>query len=129
MDKIVNFTEESNKLTNLFKELEGTIRNECRKVEISTEGVSTANLISELAKKNNVVKKYENELNTIRRVRNIIIHPNDNTYKNEGTVCPNPEMNIRLRNIIDEINNPPTIYNSNMCIKKAKYIIKHYKIM
>ena len=127
MDKIVNFTEESNKLTNLFKELEGTIRNECRKVEISTEGGSTANLISKLVKKNNVVKKYENELNTIRRVRNIITH--DDTYKNEGTVCPNPEMNIRLRNIIDEINNPPTIYNSNMCIKKAKYIIKHYKIM
>ena len=27
-------------------------------------------------------------------------------------------MNIKLKSIIDEINNPPTIYNSNMCIKK-----------
>ena len=35
MDKIVNFTEEGDKLTNLFKELEETIRNKCRTVGIT----------------------------------------------------------------------------------------------
>ena len=112
MDKIVNFTEEGDKLTNLFKELEETIRNKCRTVGINTEMSSIDILIKKLAEKNSVVKRYKDELDIIRTVRNINTHQRNQEYG--YVVCPNPEMNIRLRNIIDEINNPPTIYNSNM---------------
>lgn len=122
MDKIVNFIEEGDKLTDLFKELEETIRNKCRIVGIKTEESSIESLIRELAKKNNVVKRYKDELDIIREVRNINTHQRNEKYR--YIVCPNPEMNIRLRNIIDEINNPPTIYNSNMCIKKSEIYYK-----
>lgn len=117
MDKIVNFTEEGDKLTNLFKELEETIRNKCRTVGINTEMSSIDILIKKLAEKNSVVKRYKDELDIIRTVRNINTHQRNQEYG--YVVCPNPEMNIRLRKIIDEINNPPTIYNSNMCIKRS----------
>ena len=122
MDKMVNFTEEGDKLTNLFKELEEIIRNKCRIVGINTEMSSIDILIKKLAEKNSVVKRYKDELDIIRTVRNINTHQRNEEYG--YVVCPNPEMNIRLRNIIDEINNPPTIYNSNMCIKKSEIYYK-----
>ena len=122
MDKIVNFTEEGNKLMNLYKELEETIRNKCRTVGINTEGSSIDILIRELAKKNSVLKRYKDELENIKTIRNINTHQRNEEYG--YVVCPNPEMNIRLRNIIDEINNPPTIYNSNMCIKRSDIYCK-----
>ena len=91
-------------------------------IGINIEGVSIDNLIKELSLKNSVVKRYKNELNLIRTVRNINTHQRNDKYG--YVVCPNPEMNVRLRNIIDEINNPPTIYNSNMCIKRNSIYCK-----
>ena len=52
----------------------------------------------------------------IKQIRNINTHQRSDKYR--YVVCPNPDMNIKLKNIIEEIKNPPTIYNSNMCIKK-----------
>ena len=59
MDKIVNFTEEGDKLTNLFKELEETIRNKCRTVGINTEMSSIDILIKKLAEKKSVCVEKE----------------------------------------------------------------------
>lgn len=116
MGIIVNFTEESEKLNKLYKEFEETIRNKSRNIGIYVEGLTMEELIKKLALKNSVVKRYKNEIDTIRRVRNLNTHQRNDKY--EYVVCPNPDMNIKFRKIIDEINNPPTIYNSNMCIKR-----------
>ena len=115
-ENIVNFTEEGNKLINLFKELEEVIRIKCNSVGIKTDNVPIDSQIKELSKKNSVVRRYQDELLIIKQVRNINTHQRNDKYG--YVVCPNPDMNIKLKSIIDEINNPPTIYNSNMCIKK-----------
>lgn len=115
-ENIVNFTEEGNKLTDLFKELEEVIRKKCNAVGIKTDNILIGSLIEELSKKNSVVRRYKQELMVIKDVRNINTHQRNDKYG--YVVCPNPDMNVKLKSIIDEINNPPTIYNSNMCIKK-----------
>lgn len=115
-ENIVNFTEEGNKLVELFKELEEVIRKKCGLVGIKTDNVSIDTQIKELSKKNSVVRRYQDDLLIIKQVRNINTHQRNDKYG--YVVCPNPDMNIKLKSIIDEINNPPTIYNSNMCIKK-----------
>lgn len=115
-ENIVNFTEEGNKLTDLFKELEEVIRKKCNAVGIKTDNILIGPLIEELSKKNSVVRRYKSELMVIKEVRNINTHQRNDKYG--YVVCPNPDMNVKLKSIIDEINNPPTIYNSNMCIKK-----------
>ena len=115
-ENIVNFTEEGNKLVELFKELEEVIRKKCGLVGIKTDNVSIDSQIKELSKKNSVVRRYQDDLLIIKQVRNINTHQRNDKYG--YVVCPNPDMNIKLKSIIDEINNPPTIYNSNMCIKK-----------
>ena len=115
-ENIVNFTEEGNKLVNLFKELEEVIRKKCNLVGIKTDNVPIDSQIKELSKKNSVIRRYQDELLIIKQVRNINTHQRNDKYG--YVVCPNPDMNIKLRSIIDEINNPPTIYNSNMCIKR-----------
>lgn len=115
-ENIVNFTEEGNKLVDLFKELEEVIRKKCNSVGIRTDNVPIDSQIKELSKKNSVVRRYQDELLIIKQVRNINTHQRNDKYG--YVVCPNPDMNVKLKSIIDEINNPPTIYNSNMCIKK-----------
>lgn len=115
-ENIVNFTEEGNKLTDLFKELEEVIRKKCNAVGIKTDNILIGPLIEDLSKKNSVVRRYKQELMVIKDVRNINTHQRNDKYG--YVVCPNPDMNVKLKSIIDEINNPPTIYNSNMCIKK-----------
>ncbi len=115
-ENIVNFTEEGNKLVELFKELEEVIRKKCNSAGIKTDNVPIDSQIKELSKKNSVVRRYQDELLIIKQVRNINTHQRNDKYG--YVVCPNPDMNLKLKSIIDEINNPPTIYNSNMCIKK-----------
>ena len=115
-ENIVNFTEEGNKLIDLFKELEEIIRKKCNANGIITENTTLDSQIKELSKKNSVVRKYQDELMIIKQVRNINTHQRNDKYG--YVVCPNPEMNIKLKTIIDEIKNPPTIYNSNICVKR-----------
>lgn len=121
-DNIVNFTEEGNKLVDLFKELEEVIRKKCNSVGIKTDNVPIDSQIKELSKKNSVVRRYQDELLIIKQVRNINTHQRNDKYG--YVVCPNPDMNIKLKSIVDEINNPPTIYNSNMCIKRQNMYCK-----
>lgn len=115
-ENIVNFTEEGNKLVDLFKELEEIIRKKCNVSGIITENTTLDSQIKELSKKNSVVRKYQDELMIIKQVRNINTHQRNDKYG--YVVCPNPDMNIKLKTIIDEIKNPPTIYNSNICVKR-----------
>lgn len=115
-ENIVNFTEEGNKLIDLFKELEEIIRKKCNVSGIITENTTLDSQIKELSKKNSVVRKYQDELMIIKQVRNINTHQRNDKYG--YVVCPNPDMNIKLKTIIDEIKNPPTIYNSNICVKR-----------
>ena len=115
-ENIVNFTEEGNKLIDLFKELEEIIRKKCNVSGIITEDTTLDSQIKELSKKNSVVRKYQDELMIIKQVRNINTHQRNDKYG--YVVCPNPDMNIKLKTIIDEIKNPPTIYNSNICVKR-----------
>lgn len=123
MDSIVNFIEEGDKLITLFKELEEVIRKECNSTGIKTEYMNLDSQIRELSKKNSIVRKYQNELMIIKQVRNINTHQRNDKYG--YVVCPNPDMNLKLKNIIEEITNPPTIYNSNMCIKKSNIYCKN----
>lgn len=115
-ENIVNFTEEGNKLIDLFKELEEIIRKKCNVSGIITENTTLDSQIKELSKKNSVVRKYQDELMIIKQVRNINTHQRNDKYG--YVVCPNPDMNIKLKTIIDEIKNPPTIYNSNISVKR-----------
>lgn len=122
-EMVVNFTEECIKLTDLFIELEKIIKKKCEAVGIKTDkDTTTDEQIRELSKKNNVVRKYLDDLLTIKKVRNINSHDRNN--KTEYVVCPNPEMNIRLKRIIDEIENPPPIYGSEICIKRQSMYTK-----
>lgn len=115
-EKNVNFVEEGNKLIDLFKELEEVIRKKCEFIGIKTDNIPIDSQIKELSKKNSIVRKYKDDLLIIKQIRNINTHQRSDKYR--YVVCPNPDMNIKLKNIIEEIKNPPTIYNSNMCIKK-----------
>lgn len=67
-ENIVNFTEEGNKLVDLFKELEEVIRKKCNAVGIKTDNVSIDSQIKELSKKNSVVRRYQDELLIIKQV-------------------------------------------------------------
>lgn len=116
MDYNVNFDEEGDRLIGLFKELEEVIKNECRKTGIITDNKGISSLIDILSQKNSVVRKHKNELNLIRDVRNLNSHQGAKKYK--YLVCPSPEINTKLENIINEIKNPPMIYDSKMCVKK-----------
>ena len=49
MDYNVNFEEEGDKLSTLFKELEETIKNECNKNGIATDYKDISNLIAKLS--------------------------------------------------------------------------------
>lgn len=73
-ENIVNFTEEGNKLVELFKELEEVIRKKCGLVGIKTDNVSIDSQIKELSKKNSVVRRYQDDLLIIKQVRNINTH-------------------------------------------------------
>ena len=115
-EKNVNFVEEGNKLIDLFKELEEVIRKKCEFIGIKTDNIPIDSQIKELSKKNSIVRKYKDDLLIIKQIRNINTHQRSDKYR--YVVCPKPDMNIKLKNIIEEIKNPPTIYNSNMCIKK-----------
>ena len=115
-ENIVNFKEEGNKLIDLFKELEEIIRKKCNACGIITENTTVDFQIKELSKKNSVVRKYQDELMIIKKVRNINTHQRNDKYG--YIVCPNPDMNIKLKTIIDEIKNPPAIYNSKICVKR-----------
>lgn len=116
MDYNVNFEEEGDRLVSLFKELEEVIKNECKKIGIITENKDISNLINNLSEKNNIIRKHKNELDLIRNVRNLNTHQRVDKYK--YVVCPSPEINTRLESIINEIKNPPMIYDSKMCIKR-----------
>lgn len=122
MNKTVDFVVEGDKLTELFKELEEVIRNKCNTVGINTDGVKTDLLIRNLSDRNNIVKRYKEELLAIKEIRNLNTHNRNDSYK--YFVCPNPEINNRLKKIIEEIKNPPKIINSNMCIKKKDMYYK-----
>lgn len=116
MDYNVNFEKEGDKLSVLFKELEGIVKNECNKNGILTDNKEISYLINKLSEKNSIVRKHKKELDFIRDVRNFNTHQMGIEYK--YPICPSPEVNLLLKNIIDEIKNPPTIYNSKICIKK-----------
>ena len=111
----VDFKKEADKLIDLFKELEQLIKLECEKVGINTENEDISTLIFRLSKKNNLIRNYKKDLDIIRDVRNINSHIKDDKYK--YVVCPSPDINIRLENIINEIKKPPVIINSNIMIK------------
>lgn len=120
MSKTVEFVVEGDRLTELFKELEEVIRNKCNTVGIDTDGAKIDGLIRSLSEKNRIVKKYKTELLAIKDIRNINTHNRSDNYK--YVVCPNPEINERLKEIIEEIKNPPKIIN--MCIKRSEMYCK-----
>lgn len=118
----INFEEEGDRLIDLFKELEQTIRNQCQKFGIKTERETIDSLICKLSERNKIVKKYKNDLDLIRNVRNLNTHQRVDKYK--YVVCPSPEINDKLENMIKEIKNPPMIYDSKMCVKRQDMYCK-----
>lgn len=120
-----DFETESKKLLDLFKELEEVIKKECKRVGILTEDSDIGLLIKKLSEKNNVVRKYKEQLDLIRKIRNINTHQKCN--KDEYVICPNPEINIKFENIIKEIKEPPMIYNSKICVKRANMFCRDIK--
>lgn len=117
MNYNVNFEEEADKLISLFKELEEVIKNECKRYAIDTNEKNISFLINELSKKSNIVKRNKDDLDLIRNVRNINVHQQIEKYK--YVIYPNPEINKKLEKIINEIKNPPKIYDSKICIKRS----------
>lgn len=111
----VDFKKETDKFIDLFKELEQVIKTECEKNGIRTENENIGNLINLLSKKNSLIRNYKRDLDLIRDVRNINSHKKDDNYK--YVVCPSPDINIRLENIINEIKKPPLISESKIMIK------------
>lgn len=119
----VNFDKENDLFIKLFKELEETIKVECEINKISfNSNDNISYLINKLSEKNKIIKNHKRELDLIREVRNLNTHTNSNSYR--YTICPNPEINIILQNIINEIKNPPMILDSNICIKKSSMYCK-----
>jgi len=116
VDSNINFEEEGDKFLNLFKELEKVIKESCQKEGIETDYKEISYLINKLSEKNNIVKRHKKELDLIREVRNTNTH--NIIGRSKYVVYPSPEINIRLKSIIDEIKNPPMIYDSKICIKR-----------
>jgi len=120
-ENYVDFYKECEEFTNLFKILEETIRKKCHAEGIKTDYINLDTQIEELSNKNSVVKRYKDELSKLRKIRNLNAHPQSSIYG--YAVCPNPYINDRLKNIIEEINNPPKVYDK-LCIKKSNMYIK-----
>lgn len=125
MTNNINFEEQAEKLLNLFKELEEIVKKECQKVGIMTEGKKDISyLINELSKKNSIIKRNKDELDLIRKIRNLNTHTHKVSKEYKYVIYPCPEINSKLENIINEIKNPPIIYNSKMCIKRQFMLCK-----
>lgn len=122
MEEKVNFIEETDRLMQLFKEFEKVIRQKCRELKIVTNNASIESLINKLSEKNNYFRRNKDEIDIIRKVRNINSHNGGETYK--YVVCPSPEINDRLEKIINDIKNPPMIYDSPICIKRKDMCCK-----
>lgn len=122
MSESINFIEEGDKFIELFKELEDVIKSKCKTVGIQTEGMKMDYLIRTLSTKNNVVKRYFDELLLIKDIRNIDSHKGNKNYR--YIVSPNPETNLHLKKIINEIENPPIIFENNMYVKREKMCCK-----
>lgn len=119
MENNINSENEVDKFLNSFKKLENVIRMECQKKRIDERNeIGIGKLIDELSEKNNIVKRYKNDLDVIRDIRNILIHKSGKKYKN--VITPSPEITNNLEKIVEEIANPPKIYNSPICIKRDK---------
>ena len=122
------YIEEGDKFLDLFRELETVIRKECHNVGISTENyegfpIDIGTLIRQLKEFNSIVRNYEYELRLFRDIRNINSHQNDdsmNLFDNDFryAISPSPNINAIFRRILDEINNPPKIIDSNICVKE-----------
>lgn len=117
MECDIDFEKEGKKFLDLFAELEDVIKKECKRVGISTKNTNINDLINNLSKKNSVVRKYKEQLDLIRKIRNINIH--NKCSKGKYVVFPNPEINTKFEEILKEIKEPPMIYNSKICIKKS----------
>lgn len=122
LEKKVDFVEESDKLIQLFREFENVVKQKCIKMGIKTDGKNVNELINELMKKDSYFKRKKDEINTIRKVRNLNSHEAGGKYK--YIVYPSPEINNKLENIINEIKKTPTIYNSTTCIKEKDIYCK-----
>ncbi len=117
------FKNETDKFIDLYKELEYLIKQECNKIGIEAKETDSLNyLINKLSKKNNLIKKHKEDLNFIRKVRNINWHEKDKEYR--YVACPSPTTTNTLQNIINEIKNPPFVVNSKMMIKKKDIFYK-----
>ncbi len=120
----VDFVYEAERLIELFKELEEVVREKAKRAGIFVDRASLDYLIKELSGKSRVVAKYKDEIITIKEIRNINTHHRGNNFK--YVACPSPEVNDRLRFIIDEIANPPTAYASKMCVKRENICFRTF---
>lgn len=118
----MDYEENVEKFMSLFKDLERTIKRECEKYNIKTENVDLKNLIDLLSNKNRIIRKHKDELHVIRKIRNLNAHGEIGNYK--YVVYPITDITEKLEKIIKEINNPPMIYDSDICIKRNKMLCK-----
>ena len=119
----VDFRNETDKFIDLFKELEYLIKKECNKVGIETKEEESLNyLINKLSKKNKLINSHKEDLDFIRRVRNINWHEKDKEYR--YVACPSPTTTNKLQNIVNEIKRPPFISDSKMMIKRKDIFYK-----
>lgn len=118
----IDFDEESEKLIQSFKKFEKIIK--CKAIEsgISIEENNLDVLINKLCEKNPLLKRNKDEIDIIRKIRNLNSHNSGREYK--YVVCPSPEINNRLEKIINDIENPPMIFNTEMCIKRKDICFK-----
>lgn len=123
MKEIVNFIEESDKLMQLFKEFEEVVKQRCKQLNILTDNMSINYLIEKLSKKDTYIERKKDEIDMIRKIRNLNAHNRGENHK--YIVYPSPEINNKLEKIINEIKNPPMIYNTSICIKRKDIYSKN----
>ena len=112
------FKKEAETFDNLYKKLIDLIKSECRKFEIKvdTDVTKLRSCINLLTEKNNIIKHFKDDLNFILDIKDICIKYNGNTNY-DYTTSPNPNINYKLKKIIDIIENPPLISKSKIMIK------------
>lgn len=121
MENKENLIVQTERLLDLFKELEKVLKKEAELIGVNPKK-SVFDLIKDLRKTNSVLVKYKNELEFVRDIRNVVTH--EKVKNDKYVVYPSAEINKMFERIIEELKTPPLIIESKMCIKIQKICYK-----
>lgn len=119
----IDFDEEIKIFKTNFNDLEKILKNKCKYYHIyNADKLSYYESYNKLSKFDNLIKYNKHIFNELGKIRNYIMH--DNTEHYTYPICPSPDYNILLTNIINKIKKPPLVYNSSMCTKSETMYYK-----